>query len=108
MQKNCGACDTKCRENSVCSAGTCVCPTDFGDCNNDLEDGCEVDLLTADVGNAICTDAFREWQADSLVLRVYVLHVPSGQLRRVWQRLRPQLGVLGWQVRVHDRLRRLQ
>jgi hypothetical protein len=46
MQANCGACGKVCPVNSACSGGECKCTINFGDCNNDLTDGCEVDLTT--------------------------------------------------------------
>jgi Stigma-specific protein, Stig1 len=57
--KNCGACGTECRtllpnaKGSVCTDGKCVvsqCDTDYGDCNEKVSDGCEVNLRL-DAGN---------------------------------------------------------
>ena len=48
---NCGQCGKKCTPTSggtaYCKDDTCgetICPTGFGDCNGDPDDGCEVDL----------------------------------------------------------------
>lgn len=47
---HCGSCDTTCMAPNTpgaCRAGICVtgqCSTGFGDCNNNLGDGCEVNL----------------------------------------------------------------
>lgn len=48
---HCGACSTKCPGaalgNSVCAAGTCVCPPGHGDCNGSFAlDGCETATVT--------------------------------------------------------------
>jgi hypothetical protein len=49
VQTNCGTCGKTCPANTVCSDGTCVCTTSFGDCNNDPADGCEAALLSETV-----------------------------------------------------------
>jgi hypothetical protein len=48
---HCGACDVSCPDNvvkgaAVCRAGACVaaCVAGFADCNNSLDDGCEVSI----------------------------------------------------------------
>jgi hypothetical protein len=47
---NCGACGNVCSSrmnaSAACASGTCgvACNTNFGNCNGDLRDGCEVDL----------------------------------------------------------------
>jgi subtilisin family serine protease len=49
---NCGSCDNVCElanAESACVSGTCAvdsCKTGFDDCNSDVSDGCEVDLLS--------------------------------------------------------------
>jgi hypothetical protein len=41
-----GTCEAGCGPNSSCSDGECVCRADWGNCNNNWEDGCERDLRT--------------------------------------------------------------
>lgn len=46
----CGSCEIACSDNHgtpTCTAGVCgiVCDPDFDDCNENVEDGCEADLL---------------------------------------------------------------
>lgn len=50
---DCGACDAKCehpaRATATCASGTCLvdaCIGNWGDCNGDVADGCEVELNT--------------------------------------------------------------
>jgi hypothetical protein len=50
---NCGACGVQCltpdASTALCRAGACevdVCPEERADCNDDYQDGCEVDLLS--------------------------------------------------------------
>lgn len=62
---NCGACGTICspRANAsvACNAGICtyVCSANFRNCNNNMNDGCEIDIRnnTANCGNCglVCT-----------------------------------------------------
>lgn len=50
---NCGACNSVCpnRPNTIktCVNGVCsyICTTNFADCNNNMSDGCETNLLTS-------------------------------------------------------------
>ncbi len=39
-------CDIKCPNNMHCQNDQCVCDNNFADCNNDLTDGCEADLMS--------------------------------------------------------------
>ena len=43
---NCGACNSKCKDNQHCSSGVCVCDPDWKDCNNIALDGCETSITT--------------------------------------------------------------
>ena len=71
----CGSCEVACSDNhgtATCTAGVCgiMCDPDFDDCNENVEDGCEVDLssstlhcsdcnmpCTAEAGLAVVCDA---------------------------------------------------
>jgi hypothetical protein len=94
LQANCGACGSVCGPNSSCWAGNCVCTTDFGDCNNDLTDGCETPLLTTDVRAAAGTAYKAGWAWSHMLIWLLCFHMHAfnlfaGKLRRLWQSLSP-------------------
>ncbi len=57
---NCGACDNACRfdhATATCVAGNCVmgaCDANWGDCDGDPGDGCEVDLANDELNCGAC------------------------------------------------------
>ena len=61
--EHCAACDTPCaRTNATatCETGTCAfvgCNSDFGDCDDDLANGCETDLRTTVADCGACGEA---------------------------------------------------
>ena len=46
--------DRKVRANVVCASGSCTCTTGFGDCDENLANGCEVDLTTDQNNCGMC------------------------------------------------------
>jgi hypothetical protein len=69
--KNCGACGSECKtflpnaKGSECSDGKCVisqCKTDYGDCDKNLANGCEVNLMINTANCGSCGNACSQGQ----------------------------------------------
>lgn len=49
-----GLCEKECPKNMHCVNNECICDEGFGDCNYDLSDGCEADLLNDNKNCGLC------------------------------------------------------
>jgi hypothetical protein len=54
---NCGSCGNKCGANAHCSCGACHCDDDYGNCDGDWSNGCEVNLNTDPNNCGACGNA---------------------------------------------------